>query len=151
MDEKAKKQVDTLNDLIQICNDGACGYEEAAEDISNKEIKTIFNRLSQQRRGFAEELKNEVNSLGGEPTSRRNVEGFLHNNWLKVKSLIASNDDEMVIKTCKTGEEYAVEQYSKHISESSIPSYLRDKIVKQHDMIKGACEQLEGFQKEITA
>jgi uncharacterized protein (TIGR02284 family) len=143
MDKIQEEQTKILNELIQVCHDGSIGYSEAAKDVEDDELQTIFNRFSQQRKMYAEELKNEVLTLGGDPVNNRSTEGYLHHQWLKIKSLVASGDTESLIDACKTGEQYAAEVYSSHVADANLPSFLREKVIKQYEMIKGAIQQIE--------
>lgn len=143
MEPNQERIVENINELIKICNDGAHGYNDASDEINQPELETIFGRLSQQRKGFVEDLKAEVRRMGGEIEDTRDVEGYLHNKWLKIKSFITANDTESIIEACKTGEEFAYKKYEEILKDTEMPENLKEILTEQHQLIRGAYNQLE--------
>lgn len=150
MDAANKKQLEILDELTRYCNDGAEGYFELAEKVEQEDLRTIFYRLSQQRRDFAEELNSEIIALGGHRVETGSTEGNLHQFWLNLKSMLVGNNTKQLIETAKTGEEHVYEAYQKYITNNLIPSFLRNKLVKQHDMIKGVYHQIDELISELN-
>lgn len=150
MEPNQERVIENLNELIKICNDGAHGYREASGDVKNPDLKTIFGRLAQQREGFVEDLKSEVRRMGGEIEDSRDVEGYLHNKWLKIKAFITADDTEAIIDACKTGEEFAFKKYEEILKDTEMPDNLKEILTEQHHFIRGAYNQLEQFEYEYT-
>lgn len=146
MNNKSVKN--NLGNVLDICHDGAQGYEHAANRIDNTEISTIFRRLSQQRKLFAEELKNDARDLGFEFDESGTVKGFFHRNWLDLKSIVSKDDLSTVVDTAKTGEHEAVDTYDEAINNEEVPEYIKDKLKEQRQMVQGAIKQLESFKVE---
>jgi uncharacterized protein (TIGR02284 family) len=146
MNNKSVKN--NLENVLDICHDGAQGYEHAADRINNTEISTIFRRLSQQRKLFAEELKNDARDLGFEFGEKGTVKGFFHRNWLDLKSMVSKDDISTIVDTAKTGEHKAVDTYDEAINDEKMPEYIKDKLKDQRGMIQGAIKQLESFKVE---
>ena len=148
MENTAQEQIKLIKPLINICNDGNSGYAELANEVKDEELKTIFNRFSQQRKLFAEELNKELLVLGAEKVDSGTFKGDIHQAWLKIKSIFTSNDEEALIDACLTAEYYAAKQYKDRLTEPNLSSNLRDIIENQHTMIEGAHEQLSSLAKE---
>ena len=91
-----KKVKENLEHIIEICEDGSKGYETAANNVDNIELKTIFNRLSQQRKLFVEELKNEARIQGMDLSDSGSVKGFFHRTWLSTKATFSFNNEESI-------------------------------------------------------
>jgi uncharacterized protein (TIGR02284 family) len=134
-----------LQNVIDTCNDGVKGYEKAAEEIEDKSIKTLFLRLSQQRKGFIEELKNEALKLGIELEDSGTAMGFFHRTWLATKSALSSDSKEKIIKDAMDGEKRAVETYSNVYANQEVPKYIEDILKEQEHLIKVAIHQLNGL------
>lgn len=151
MTNQHEQVVKTLNQLIKLCNDGNRGYKEAAEQIENEEISTILYRLSQQRALFEAELKNEVRNLGGSTEDRGPDEsegtllGNLHRKWIDLKEKLTSKEYEAVLEECKRGDKNAYEAYEEALK-ANLPEYIKEMLVNQLHLIKGAYTQLEEFQ-----
>jgi uncharacterized protein (TIGR02284 family) len=56
--------IKALNDLIDVCLDGADGYRTAAEALTAGGIRSLFSEYAEKRRKFSEELQAEVKNLG---------------------------------------------------------------------------------------
>lgn len=145
-----ESQKENLQKVIDICFDGVKGYEKAAKELENKEFKTIFNRLAQQRKLFIEELKMDARDLGLDLVDSGTLKGFFHRTWLNLKASLSERTDIQIMEEAKRGEHEALEVYNKAISLSSMPEYLREKLNKQKHLIAGSIEQLTEFEKEIA-
>jgi uncharacterized protein (TIGR02284 family) len=64
---KNKKEVDILNNLLTINNDRIEGYETAAKETEEQDLKSLFSQFSVTSTKCKQELANEVNRLGGPP------------------------------------------------------------------------------------
>lgn len=142
---KQKFLKNSLETIVEICEDGINGYETAAETIHDESLKTLFLRIAQQRKGFVEELKNEANRLGIELDDSGTVKGFFHRTWLAAKATLSADTNEKVIEESMKGEKYAVDTYSKAMEGENLPVYLEETLAKQQSLIKATILQLEGL------
>ena len=138
-----------LDKIVSICRDGAKGYAHAADNLEDGELSTLFRRLSQQRKGFAEELKNEAYKLGMELDDSGTVKGYFHRKWMDLHHVFSSNDEE-VIEDSITGEEEAVNVYREVMNEQDMPQYLWDTLNNQFGLIRGAKNQLAALEKMVA-
>ncbi len=139
-----------LEEIVDICNDGVRGYQTAADKIEDKDesIKTLFLRLSQQRKGFIENIKTEGIRLGVDFKETGTLKGFFHRSWLTVKANFSSNEKQKVIDEAITGEKKAMEVYSKVIADPEVPDYIRKILEEQQGLIKVALQQLSDLKAE---
>lgn len=138
-----------LDKIVGILKDGAKGYEHAASNLSDSELKTLFLRLSQQRKQFIEELKVEAPKLGISLDDSGTVKGYFHRAWMDV-SYVFDTNDENVIDDSITGEEAAVETYQEVMDTKDIPEYLWNTLNNQFGLIRGATNQLRSLKKEVA-
>ena len=143
MDKSKLKNV--LQDIVDTCHDGVEGYETAAGEIEDESIKTLFLRLSQQRKGFIEEIKNEALKLGIELESSGTARGFFHRTWLAAKAAFTGYTKEKIIEEAMDGEKRAVEVYAKSYAHQEIPKYIEAILKEQEHLIKVAIHQLNGL------
>lgn len=148
MDKKQLKK--DLEEIIDICNDGIKGYETAAEKIEDKDesLKTLFLRLSQQRKGFVENIKTEANRVGIEFDDTGTIKGFFHRTWLTTKANFSSDKKVKVIDEAMTGEKKALDVYAGVIADTELPDYLRDTLKEQQLLVKIAIQQLSDLKAE---
>jgi uncharacterized protein (TIGR02284 family) len=144
------ENINKLQLTLDTCMDGAKGYETAAKNLEDGELTTIFNRLSQQRKLFAEELKTDFRDFGLELTSEGTTAGFFHRNWIEVKSFFSSSDNSVVIESAINGEKEAIERYEELIS-YKLPGVINTRLEGQLTLIKGSLSLLHDFNKQVAS
>ncbi len=138
-----------LNKIIEICEDGYKGYATAADNLQNSDLTTLFGRLSQQRKLFAEELRNDVREYGIELNESGSVKGFFHRTWLSAKAVFSFDVDDSVINSSLTGEKEAKDVYTETIT-MDMPAALRERLTNQLNLIKGAINQLHELETLVS-
>ncbi len=133
---------DDLQKIVDICRDGAEGYKIAAEHIQMDTLQTLFLRLSQQRKQYIEEIKNEALKLGLTLNDRGTVKGYFHRHWLATKATFSSDTNQEVIDESIRGEQEAVEVYSKVFINWNVPEYFYSLLKAQQNQIQVAITQL---------
>ena len=149
MENKNKEIVGVLNELLERNYDAEKGYKKAAEDIENSLLKDFFKDYSSQRYTFGHELKEEINSLGGEPQKGSDLKADLHRAWIDVKSLLTGKDTEAVVGECIRGEEKALSDYEDALRRTDLPPKSRGVIQRQHDKIQAAINRLNEIEKLV--
>ncbi|MCD6026918.1 MAG: aldehyde dehydrogenase [Solimicrobium sp.] len=141
---KHEEIIDTLNNLIEISNDGKEGFIACAEnaDIGSTELKNLLIERSRGCQSAAEELSKFVLDLAGTPATGTTASGALHRGWLNVKTAIAGKTDQAVLEECERGEDVAKMVYQRALAKD-LPESIRTVVEKQyqgllrnHDMIK---------------
>lgn len=140
---------DDLQKILEINTDSVKGYEMAAKNIEHESMKTLFLRLSQQRKVFIEEIKNEALRMGLDLDNSGSVKGFFHRTWLATKATFSPDTNEKVIDESLYGEKVAIEVYGNVIHDLEMPEYLRDTLSEQDKLIKVAIQQLNGLKSEL--
>ena len=137
-----KTVINKIKDIVDIVQDGADGYHSLAKSVENRDIKTVFLRLAQQRKMFVEELKYECLVQGVELSVTGTVKGYFHRILIEIQSIVKSNSD--LIDLAIYGENTAIEVYESTIT-LEVPQFLREKLRNQLGLIKGAIQQLTHF------
>src|SRR5690606_24070672 len=87
------KTIEVLNSLIECNCDAAEGFGAAAKDADRPELRELFQRLSTQRRDFAQELRSCVARMGEEPEDSGSLSGAAHRGWMKLREALSSKDN----------------------------------------------------------
>lgn len=116
--------ISVLNDLIETCEDGVKGFRMAADAVTSREAKTVFNSRARLIEQAEAELKAEVRRLGGDPENRGSVSGALHRGWINLKSAITGKDDEAILAEAERGEDVAVKNYQDALKKDLPPEIL---------------------------
>ena len=123
--EKISKQ---LNELLVRNYDAEKGYKNAAEEVDNHTLKQFFERMSRERSEFAKELKMEISRFGETPKDSGSFKGLMHRNWMDLKSMFSSNDEEAILEEVIRGEEKSLDTYYDILKERDLPDST-DKLV----------------------
>jgi len=143
--ENNEKIISKLNHLVSMANDGKYGYENAAKDVKDVSLQQMFTQYSNERGRYAEELKNEVASLGGSPDKGGRPLGALHRTWMDIKSAITSGDREAIVSACVTGEEAAVKAYHDVLDDTTLTGNTRQLVSSQLGGIQAALNSIRSL------
>jgi uncharacterized protein (TIGR02284 family) len=136
----------TLNRLIRTCLDGENGFRSAAGDVSDANLKRLFESYSQQRAEFAAELQEELRQYAAEPAESGHAVAALHRGLMEVKAAVTGKDEGTIISECERGEDVALKTYETALS-SLLPSELRSVVERQFMRIKEAHDQVRSLER----
>jgi uncharacterized protein (TIGR02284 family) len=144
--------IDALQDLVECCKDGEYGFRECADQAQRPDLRSVFLQRADECRRGAEELNNEIRSLGGSPGHGGSALGALHRGWVSVKSKLTTYDDKAVLEECERGEDNALARYRKAL-QKPLPDKARQVVERQlqgvqrnHDQIKQLRDQFRNQQ-----
>lgn len=86
------KNVETLNDLVKINNDRVAGYDKAAMQTADEDLRVLFTELSAQSRLYSNELTKFLRIEGDEPTEGTTFSGKIYRAWMDVKASFGGDD-----------------------------------------------------------
>jgi len=105
------KPIEVLNSLIEINNDRIAGYETAAKETEEADLKKLFSELMEASQKCKSELVAEVVKLGGKPTKGTQAAGKLYRIFMDLRATLTGKDREAILKSCEFGEDTAVKTY----------------------------------------
>ena len=135
--ENQEKTVEVLNDLIEINNDRADGFDKASSDLSdeNIDLKATFDKLSSDSRTNATELAGLVGRNGENPDTGNTVLGTLHRAWIDIKASFGGDDRHSILAECERGEDAIKKAYRDALQENELGENVRSVLLKQQDGI----------------
>lgn len=139
---------DTLNDLIETCEDGRRGFTESAEHVERSDVKTTLASLGIERGQFAEQLRGLVRSKGGEVRERGSAGGAFHRAWLSLKDALGGGD-RAILAEAERGEDHAVSEYEDALEED-LPADVRSVVSRQYQSIKTAHDRVKALRDAPT-
>ncbi len=144
--ETIEKSVEVLNDLVEINNDRSEGFGKAAQDLDSTDIdlQGIFLNCSLESKQFSQELRDEINQLGGHPENDTSSTGSLHRAWIDIKATFTGHNRKGILAECERGEDAIKKAYRDALSPENdlsaevIPILLRQQqsVNTSHDRIK---------------
>ncbi|MFW0718272.1 PA2169 family four-helix-bundle protein [Pedobacter sp. N23S346] len=135
--ENQEKTVEVLNDLIEINNDRADGFDKASSDLSdeNIDLKATFDKLSSDSRTNVTELAGLVGRNGENPETGNTVLGTLHRAWIDIKASFGGDDRHSILAECERGEDAIKKAYKDALQENELGENVRSVLLKQQDGI----------------
>ncbi len=138
------QKIDAINSLIIINNDRSEGYRKAAEEAKDSELKSLFNKFSDQSRSFSSELRKFVPNAKEPDHDETKTTGKLFRLWMDLKAAVTSNDRKAILSSCEFGEDAAKNEYKSVLEKSgelpadalSVITKQNAEILKSHDQIK---------------
>ncbi len=142
--ESNEKIVDVLNQLIQINNDRIEGYEKAAKETNDNELKMLFERFASKSNMLKSQLNSEVIKRNGKPNESTTASGKVFRVWMDFKAALTGKDRKAILSSCEFGEDAAHEVYEDVMKASiGLPADIMQMITSQksalrqdHDEIK---------------
>lgn len=143
-----------LEDLIETLEDGAQGYEQAAElleDDGGAPLASEMRTLSEQRRRFSAELR-EVAAGAGAPTNETGSAGAaLHRAWMSIKGAGGGTDIAAILAAVETGEDHAVAEFDEALGTDALSDTVRPVVERQAESIRTARSDVRDLLKQARA
>ncbi len=148
-----EKSIDIINSLIEINNDRMEGYETAANETTDADLKSLFDQLKQTSEHCKRELVNEVKQLGGTPFEGTKTTGKLFRVWMDLKAAITNKDHHAILSSCEFGEDVAVDTYQEVIENDSNQITARQLTIigNQLSLIKSDHEKIRSLRDMANA
>jgi uncharacterized protein (TIGR02284 family) len=105
------RAIANFNSLIVINNDRIIGYQNAADEIDEPDLKEFFRELSKTSVKCKDELSDEVRRLGGVPNENIANSEKLLRVWMEIKAAFTGSDIGVIVKFCEYGETITLDIY----------------------------------------
>src|SRR5436189_5968746 len=97
--EMLQKVLGYLNDLVQINNDRIEGYERAANETEDADLKALFSSMASKSRTFKSELTSEITKRGGKSTESTTSSGKVYRVWMDFKAAVTGKDRKAILSS----------------------------------------------------
>jgi uncharacterized protein (TIGR02284 family) len=146
-----EKAIRILEELVETCRDGQNGYRDAAEHVTDSNLRHFFNQQSLERAGFAAELEEELISLGEkDPDRTGSAVAAIHQAWIDLKSTFGGGD-HAILESVESGEGKAKNSYAKAAQSADLPEYLAAMVRKQYVSIQAAHDHVRSLRDTRAA
>lgn len=135
------EDINLLNRLIEITIDSADGYREAAEDVSNPELKSIFQRRARERLAAFSSLQSQVKALGGQPEDEGTLLASMHRAFVNLRSTVRDGD-LAVIDEVERGEDRIQSKYEEVIGDGRLSSSSLAVAQHAYQSVRSAHEEM---------
>ncbi len=147
-----KHTVSTLNELIETLKDGELGYQQAADEAQDVDLKALCLKYSQQRHEFAKVLQRAAFDLGeSEPETSGSASGSVHRGWIGLKAALSTQDRHAILAECERGEDIAKKAFSDALAEGRLNLGVRSLVEEQHSAILAAHDVVKKMRDEAKS
>lgn len=150
---KNEKTIELLNTLVTINNDRIEGYETAANETEEQDLKAFFSILKQTSLHCNKELSAEVKKLGGTATEGTRTTGKFFRVWMDVKAALTGKDRKAILNSCEYGEDVAKETYKDALENDAVnlSAEQRAMIKAQHTLLVADHNKVKTMRDLLTA
>ena len=132
MENQNEKVAQELKELIDYSKNGKEAYDTAIQNVRNVSVKSLFTDLGNRHQEFADELENQVRTLGINYATTS--EGRRQSNaWSNAKTAATRGAVHDVLDKFERGESEIEQKFEQVLHEASLPTNLKSVLRKQHE------------------
>ena len=146
----SEKISNQLNELLEKNYDAEKGYINSANNVESTRLKTFFKNRAAERSQFAKEIRTEILSYGQIPEDSGSFKGTMHRNWMSLKSLFSSNDEEAILEEAIRGEKASYDEYCEILNENEFAPTTEKMLDKQKQQIQAAINSLKVHEELVS-
>jgi uncharacterized protein (TIGR02284 family) len=139
--EPRHHEIETVNELIKTTIDSVDGYRSAAEDADSNQFQSIFFERANERQQVAEQLRDHVRSLDGDPEDAGSLAAGAHRMFMNLRDAITGSDDQAIIAEVERGEDYIKAKFEKALEDGNLGTETRTMISQCYDTVKSGHER----------
>lgn len=109
----------TLRELIQIANDGAEFYADAAEQVSNPRLVELFRRMGSHKRVLSAALATKLQASGEQIPESGTFAGTLRKVYTDLRASLSSNDETIYVSQLEETEDRLLHHFEDALAEST--------------------------------
>lgn len=148
-----EKTIEVLNTLITINNDRIEGYETAAKETEEQDLKILFAQFSLTSQKCKDDLVIEVTKLAGTPAEGTKTTGKFFRVWMDVKAALTGNDRKAILNSCEYGEDVAKETYEEALKNDSenLSAEQQTMLEAQHTLLAADHNKVKSLRDLVTS
>lgn len=149
--EPRHHEIETVNELIKTTIDSVDGYRSAAEDADSNQFQSIFCERANERQQVAEQLRDHVRSLGGDPEDDGSLAAGAHRMFMNLRDAITGSDDKAIIAEVERGEDYIKAKFEKALEDGNLGTETRIIISQCYDSVKSGHDHMRDLKHGMSA
>jgi uncharacterized protein (TIGR02284 family) len=108
----------TLNDIIEVLDDGLTFYQEAATRVERPDLRNLFERMARTKQLIAEDLRAAVVADGAKPPVDGSFAGSLRKAYAEVRTALSSHKDYQYVAQLEKFEGRILRSFEDAVAES---------------------------------
>ena len=123
MEETMNEKVHTteaLNRLARVCKDSEMGLRRAAAEVQDQNYRSMLHAAALHRSKWLEQIRSEIQASGGKAATVGTISGMVHRNWMNLRYTMNLHSQDVVLRECLRGEEFALKEFESIIEEHEV-------------------------------
>jgi len=137
-----------LHELLLFVNDRVEGYQRAAHESQDADLRGYYEQLADQSQQFARRLNGYLRAEDGGKETGTTFKGKLYRAWMETKAAITGYSEEAVLGSNVYGEEWALKAYEEALDNPHLTGSLRREIQRQYDQSQQTYQRLQQLQAQ---
>lgn len=92
-----KSDTATLNELIEVLEDGKKFYEEAAEKVTRTDLRELFSRMAMTKGAIVNDLKTAVVARGDNPATEGSFAGSIRKAYAEIRAKLSAHKNDAYV------------------------------------------------------
>lgn len=140
--------IEKLQLLIRANIDSFDGFREAAEEINDGAVATLFRKLATERSENAAELQLYVNWNGKEAEDDGTVGAAVHRAWIKIRGLVSGGNSHAILSEAERGEDHIKQAYEDVLKETA-GSAMNNVLLRQYANVKAGHDEVLKLRNQL--
>lgn len=111
----------TLNDLIEVLNDGKTFYKEASEKVDREDLKKLFSRMALHKAAIAADLQGKVARQGESVADGGSFFGAILKAYSELRTSLASDTGHAYVASLEDFEDRILHGFRDAVEKSDDP------------------------------
>lgn len=138
----------TLHELLLFVNDRVEGYQRAARESQDGDLRNYYEDLASQSKQFATRLNGYLRVQQSDPETGTTLKGKLYRAWMEAKAAITGYSETAVLASNVYGEEWALKAYEEALQDRTVSGTLRREVERQHEQSQQTYRRLKQLQAQ---
>ena len=138
----------TLKELIQIANDGADFYRDAAEEVSNPKVVELFRRMGSHKRVLGAALATKLEASGEQAPESGTVAGVLRKAYTDLRAALSSQEEAIYISQLEETEDRLLEHFEQALAETKDVA-LRSTLQIHMPKVRACHDEMRNWKRSV--
>jgi uncharacterized protein (TIGR02284 family) len=131
----------TLSELLAVTRNSEHGFIACAQHARADALKKLFADRASRHAAAAEDLRELIAQLGGDPGMRGKLPGGPLRGWANLHAAVTQNNDAALVDECEHGEDHALEVY-RNALDDHLPEFVRQVVLRQFEDLMSDHDQI---------
>lgn len=141
--KRPQQRADTLHELLLFVNDRIQGYQRAAAETQDAQLRGYYQQLVGQSQRFADELNQHLRRQGRERETGTTFKGKLYRQWMDAKAAVVGHDEHTILRSNIYGEEWALQAYTEALNANILTGAQRHTVMRQRAQAQKTYRELK--------